>query len=382
MNPWEHFKKVAFLEKLEKPPIAFIVDSPWLPKYWGVDTLDFFLHPDNWFDAYRSLLDKWPEITWVPGFWFEYGMALEPSAYGVKMLWHKEYPPSLESMIDDPHYWADVPVPNVKEAGLLPFALRSYEYAEKRLNAEGLKVNLLCSRGPLVTANWLMGAESLMLSMVNNPKELHKFLDNITTFIIRWLKAQMEAVSDPEGFMIMDDLVGMISVEHYYEFALPYLNRIFDEFEGMLRIYHNDTRCSHLDKALTDCHFEVYQLSYQTDLVKTKEIMGHHCAVMGNIPPLQVGLREKPEMIYRVTQHYLNKVAPGGSLILSTGGGISAGTPVENVEAMVQAWRDWDPNNITVETDPEVLQYFAMDIGEVTDHSVGRKSRRRRRRTQ
>ena len=42
-TPWELFKKAARLEKNDAVPIAFIVDSPWLPGYAGVDTLDFYL---------------------------------------------------------------------------------------------------------------------------------------------------------------------------------------------------------------------------------------------------------------------------------------------------------------------------------------------------
>ncbi|MEM7282484.1 MAG: hypothetical protein AAF438_12740, partial [Pseudomonadota bacterium] len=63
----------------------------------------------------------------------------------------------------------------------------------------------------------------------------------------------------------------------------------------------------------------------------------------------------------------------------SLGGGISAGSSVENVDAMVQAWRDWDPHNIQEETDPEVLKYFALGYVETSDHSISRKGRRRRR---
>ena len=92
-TPWELFKQTARLEETEEVPIAFIVDSPWLPGYGGVDTLDFYLKPDTWFDIYRGLLDRWPEVTWAPGFWVEFGMAFEPSAYGAKMLFHQDRPP-------------------------------------------------------------------------------------------------------------------------------------------------------------------------------------------------------------------------------------------------------------------------------------------------
>jgi len=379
-TPWEQFKTAARLEKTDKPPIAFIVDSPWLPGYAGIDTLDFYLRPDLWFDAYRSLLDRWPEVTWVPGFWVEYGMAIEPSAYGVQFFFHDDRPPSLEAVVTDPAHWANVPVPDVKEAGFMPLALRLYRYAEERLHAEGLGINMVVSRGPIVTACWVMGVSSFMTGLITHPKEIHKFLDNITTMIIRWIHAQLDVLRHPEGFMLMDDLIGMLSVAHYHEFVEPYLRRIFDEFEGIVRIYHNDMYCSHLNTVLADANFEVYQFSYEADILEARAQMGHRVALMGNIAPMQVCARETPEVIYRVTQMYLDKVAPGGGLILSLGGGISTGTPIENVEAMVQGWRDWnpaqaDPNR---ETDPAILKYFNYREGSPSADTPRRERRTRR----
>jgi uroporphyrinogen decarboxylase len=33
---WEIFKRAARLEKLDKVPMALIVDSPWIPGYLGI----------------------------------------------------------------------------------------------------------------------------------------------------------------------------------------------------------------------------------------------------------------------------------------------------------------------------------------------------------
>jgi hypothetical protein len=54
-TPWERFKQAARLEKTESVPVAFIVDSPWLPGYAGIDTRDYFLFPEKWLDINRGL---------------------------------------------------------------------------------------------------------------------------------------------------------------------------------------------------------------------------------------------------------------------------------------------------------------------------------------
>ena len=340
-TPWERFKQAARLEEPPQVPVAFIVDSPWLPGYAGVNTLDFFLLPDQWFQIHRELLDRFPEAVWIPGFWVEYGMAAEPSAFGARVHFHPDRPPSIEAVVTNPALWAEVPAADPYEAGFMPLALRLYRQAEERLRAEGLGIKMVASRGPLVTAGWVMGISDLMMGLVNQPQAIHRFLDTITTTIIRWLHAQLEQLHAPEGIMLLDDIVGMVSVEHYHEFAAPYLRRIFDEFEGLIRIYHNDTPCAHLYPALVEANFDVFNFSHKADIGQVKATMGQRVALMGNVPPLEVGVRESPEVVARWAKSCLDKAAPGGGLILSVGGGVSPGMPAENIDAMLEAARSW-----------------------------------------
>jgi uroporphyrinogen decarboxylase len=141
--------------------------------------------------------------------------------------------------------------------------------------------------------------------------------------------------------MLLDDIVGMVSLEHYSEFVAPLLRRIFDEFEGLIRIYHNDTPCSHLYPAFAEANFDVFNFTHKADIAEVKETMGHRVALMGNVPPLDVGVRESPEVVAEWAKTCLDKAAPGGGMILSVGGGVSPGMPPENLEAMIAAARSW-----------------------------------------
>jgi hypothetical protein len=53
----------------------------------------YFLQPDEWLRINLSLLKRFPEVAWIPGFWVEYGMAAEPSAFGTRIVWHHNQPP-------------------------------------------------------------------------------------------------------------------------------------------------------------------------------------------------------------------------------------------------------------------------------------------------
>ena len=111
-TPWERFKQAARLEKPDQVPVALIVDSPWLPGYAGIDTRDYYLLPEKWLEINLGLLERFPEAVWIPGFWVEYGMAAEPSAFGVKLHFHADRPPSVEPVVADLAFWAAVNLAN------------------------------------------------------------------------------------------------------------------------------------------------------------------------------------------------------------------------------------------------------------------------------
>jgi uroporphyrinogen decarboxylase len=342
---WDRFKRAAGLGEPEAVPVALIVDSPWLPGYAGIDTRDYFLFPDKWLEINLGLLDRFPDAVWLPGFWLEYGMAAEPSAFGAKMRFHSDSPPSVEPIEPDLNGWTDVKPADPNEDGLMPLVLRLYEVMEQRLRAEGLGIRMVCARGPMTIASWLMGMTPLMMGLVTDPDLVYHVLDAMTTTIIRWLRAQLDMLHEPEGIMLLDDIVGMVSMRHYHSLVHPFLRRIFDEFEGLIRVYHNDTPCPHLLESLVDANFDVFNFSHELDIDDVKTRMGHRVALMGNVPPLEVGVRGTPGDVGQWAKRCLERAAPGGGMILSFGGGVSPGTPPENIDALLEAARIWSRNH-------------------------------------
>ena len=84
-------------------------------------------------------------------------------------------------------------------------------------------------------------------------------------------------------------------------------------------------------------------LSLPYDLLETKQRIGHRIALLGNIPPLDVAVRQSPQVVYDYARNCLDRGAPGGGMILSVGGGISPGMPAASIDAMLAAVRDWIP---------------------------------------
>jgi len=63
-------------------PVGFIIDSPWLPGWFGISTLDYYSSDDLWLRANLKAVTDFPDVWFMPGFWSEYGMCTEPSVFG------------------------------------------------------------------------------------------------------------------------------------------------------------------------------------------------------------------------------------------------------------------------------------------------------------
>lgn len=335
MDPWKQFITVARGGTTEQAPVALIVDSPWLPGYVGVDTLDYFLYPDVWWRTNQDLLTRFPDVAWVPGFWVEYGMAAEPSAFGARIIWHHNSPPSIEPLPGGLDALLEMRPVDPYEHGFMPLALQLYGDAQRRLRAEGRAVRMVAARGPHALASWLLGITEFMVALKRQPERTAQVLDTLTDTIIAWLRAQAEAVGGVEGILLLDDIPGMLSPKLFDALAAPYLARIFETFDGLVRVYHNDTPCPHLLTRLAGLPFEVFNFSHETDIAEVRAAMPAH-VLMGNVPPLAVMAQGSPDQVQAWARACIEKTG-GRGLILSAGGGVSPGTPAESIDALVAA---------------------------------------------
>ena len=180
-----------------------------------------------------------------------------------------------------------------------------------------------------------------MIDLVENPEGSHKLIDLCTRVVIDWLKAQHKVLGDTvEGIFVLDDIVGFINEEHYKEFAHPYLKRICDAFpKDWVKLYHNDAEVDACLDHLPDAGFNVLNWGKQKHISEVKQRVGDRMCLMGNVNPLEVGVRGTPEEVKEATLEVLEAgtAGDGKGMILSVGGGTSPGMPRENIVAMLEA---------------------------------------------
>ncbi len=323
-------------------PLALIIDSPWIPGFFGISHLDYYLDPEMWFHANLRFAKEFPEVIPLPSWWVEYGMAIEPSAYGCRIHFWPDQPPGQSPLLTRIEDAERLTPANPQTDGLMPFALHLYRKQRRRILDAGYIVPVVAARGPLCLAAFMRGVSEFMMDTVENPAGVHKLLELTTRTVIDWLSAQAEAAGDTvEGILVLDDIVGFLSGPSYKEFAAPYLKRICDAFPpGWVKVYHNDANIRPFMGELAATGFDVLNWSHKIDAVQLREKTNGRICLMGNVPPLEVGVRGTPEMVRDSARAILAKTK-GEGLILSVGGGASPGMPKENVMALVEAAREF-----------------------------------------
>jgi uroporphyrinogen-III decarboxylase len=340
---WEKFKRAAKGQRTGGVPLALIFDSPWIPGYLGISHLDYYLDPEVWFQANLRVIEDFPEAIVFPSWWIEYGMAIEPSALGAKIVFHQDQTPSVSRMLfraEDAELLSPI---DPFTDGFMALALRRYQVQKQRIFDAGYTIPLAAARGPMCTAAFVRGVTEFMLDIVDAPEAAHKLLDVATEGIIRWLKAQAEVIGDSvEGIFVLDDIVGFLSRKNYIEFAHPYLRRICDAFPAnWVKVYHNDAKISPFVEDLAETGFDVLNWGHSLDVAQVGKRTGGKLRLMGNVSPLEIGVRGTPQQVRVAALDVLSK-ANGAGIILSMGGGVSPGMPKDNVQAMIDAVQEFN----------------------------------------
>jgi len=106
-----------------------------------------------------------------------------------------------------------------------------------------------------------------------------------------------------------------------------------------VKLYHNDAGINACLEHLPDCGFNVLNWGKQTDIGEVKARVGGRLCLMGNVNPLEVGVRGTTEAVYDATMEVLDK-SGGTGIILSVGGGTSPHA-AQNIRAMEKALKDF-----------------------------------------
>ncbi len=216
------------------------------------------------------------------------------------------------------------------------------EELDQKLNGDCLI--RFCMGSTFTLAAQLYSPEKMMKAMIKSKDELHDFLQSL-------LDLQFEMIDQFSHipsliFHLSDPLASpaLISPSFYREFADPYCRQLVQAIhshqkEVTLHICGNTTKI--LDD-MVETEVDILSLDQAVDLGEASQIIGKRAAILGNVDPVGVLQEGQISDVQEAVKTAYEKAGdhPGG-FILGPGCDLPYHTPVENLQAFVQAGQQY-----------------------------------------
>lgn len=320
-HQWEILLKTIRGEAIDPLPVGFIIDSPWLPNWFGINILDYFSNEELWLSANMKALRDFPDVLFLPGFWSEFGMCTEPSAFGARCTFPVNEFPHAHKMIQSVDEIDSLPTPNPRTDGLLPFVLNRLKIACPNIEATGHKIRFAVARGSLNIASYLMGTTEFLMNMMIEPDKTETLLQKIMAFLKDWLQLQIDTFPSIDGIFLLDDIIGFIGEPEFCRFGLPFFKELFAA-DVSVKFLHNDASCKVSASYLPEIGVNLFNMGFDVSLNDVKRWTRNQVTLLGNIPPRDVLANAEPNDICRVTIELLDSLEDSSRIILSCGGGM------------------------------------------------------------
>jgi uroporphyrinogen-III decarboxylase len=339
-SSWEDLLSLIDGKDIGYQPVGFIIDSPWIPGWYGISNIDYYSSDELWLRSNLKAVNTFPEIWFLPAFWSEYGMCTEPSAFCSRMVFTEKSLPHAERILSGIDKAGFLPNPNVKTDGLLPFMINRLKNSREEILKADHEVRFAVSRGPLNIASFLMGTTEFMLALTTDPDNAHKLLGKITDFICNWLEWQKECFPSIGGVLILDDIIGFVGETEFDEFVTPYLKRIFNHTDARVRFLHNDADGLITARKLKEIDVNMFNFSFNHSMGEIRSLSGPEVVLVGNIPPRDVLASGNPDEVDAAVKKAFGETCSHNRIIWSAGGGMPPGVGTENITSFLMTVKE------------------------------------------
>ncbi len=333
LNHERLFKAISHKET-DRPPVFPLINGPFIAYFAGIPIRDYYNDPKKMLKAQLLVHERFYNITPI---YADGGVVVEMTALGGKAEWDIAGIPQVKPFLDLEDI-DKIDVPDPKRDGWMPKQIRTYEFMMKNVK-KGIKVDFgYLVIGPVTLAGSLRGMSNFLIDLFKAPDSAKKLLKICHETAKLWAKTQEEIIGISQyGPFMGDDAASFLTPMQFKDFILPLYKDFYETFPKAHHWYHNDMNATHLLELLVESGVEVFNPSYDLDLVSAKKRVGKKICFLGNIPPLEVlkdGSVNDVKKQCRILIENMTQEGEGG-FILSSGGYLNAGTPPENLDTMI-----------------------------------------------
>jgi [methyl-Co(III) methylamine-specific corrinoid protein]:coenzyme M methyltransferase len=194
--------------------------------------------------------------------------------------------------------------------------------------------------GPFSLAQHLNG-DSWFMNMMTDQDFGRKVMEFTTEFCTQFALKQVE--NGVDTFVIIDPTASyqLIGDEFYKAFVVPYHQKVVDALheKGVPSILHICGDTTNGIGLMESCGIDVISVDQNVDPAAAVKNAGN-AIILGNLDPVSVLWNQGEENVEGVKEES-KKVLDAGVQLLAPGCGIVSKTPTQNLQAMVEAAKNW-----------------------------------------
>jgi uroporphyrinogen decarboxylase len=174
--------------------------------------------------------------------------------------------------------------------------------------------------------------------MYREPTVWQLLLEKLSSVLAEYAAQQVEAGADV--IQIFDSWAGALSPADYRDFVLPVTTRLVRKVQSLgVPVIYFGVDTATLLPAMRETGADVIGLDWRVPLDQGWAALGHSVAVQGNLDPIMLFAGE--DLLRERVRQILAQAGGRPGHIFNLGHGIVPGTPVENVQRVVQYVREF-----------------------------------------
>lgn len=227
---------------------------------------------------------------------------------------------------------------NPLEDGKLPILLEALKLTKDAL-INDVDVSASMS-GPFSVAASVVGTENLLKWMIRYPKKVHTLMEIVAESNNRYIE-EVTKLGISISFADPVSSTSLISPKQFREFSLPALQKNINKIKektGSSPGIHICGKSRDIWEDVVNTGISNFSIDNIEDIEEAKKVMGDRVVITGNVPPVDVMYAGTKKDIFKSVKQCIKKGYDSKKgYILSTGCQIPMHTPIENIQAFMDA---------------------------------------------
>lgn len=261
-------------------------------------------------------------------------LTVEAEAFGAEIVFPEDEIASVTGrLLKDANDIERLQVPTL-DAGRIKEYLRANIIAARDVTDRPVFAGCI---GPFSLAGRLFGMSEIMMLMYNEPEATHQLLRKCTAFLSKYCRALK--ATGANGLLMAEPAAGLLSNDDCMQFSSQYVKQIVDTIqdETFIVILHNCGNNGHCTEAMVATGADAYHLGNRCVMKDVMRDIPSDKLVMGNLDPVSVFKEGNPEYVRQQTRELMDSCKTYPNFIISSGCDIPPYTPIENIEAFLDA---------------------------------------------